>query len=58
MIRIFNSFEEQENFHRELMLRSDAKERFRKLYFMQQMSIMLHPSTDKSRKIKIRKWTS
>lgn len=56
-IRIFKSFEEQEQFHKESMLHTTALERFRKLYQMQQMTKLLHPVTDTSRKIIIRKWT-
>jgi len=56
-LRIFKSFEEQEQYHKDLMNQSTIAERFRKLYQMQQMNQMLHPQTDKSRKIQIRKWT-
>jgi hypothetical protein len=57
-VHIFKSFEEQEQFHKDLMLQTNVAERFRKLYQMQQMTKLLHPVTDKSRKILIRKWTS
>lgn len=57
-VRIFKSFEEQEQFHKNLMLQTNVAERFRKLYQMQEMSKLLHPVTDKSRKIQICKWTS
>ena len=53
-IRIFKSFEEQEQYYLENMRRSTAKERFRNLFLMQQMSYLLHPVKDKSRKIVIR----
>jgi hypothetical protein len=56
-LRIFKSLEEQEQYHKELMSQSTITERFRKLFQMQQMNRMLHPLTDKSRKIQIRKWT-
>jgi len=54
-LRIFKSFEEQEQYHKELMGQSTIAKRFRKLFQMQQMNRMLHPVTDKSRKIQIRK---
>ena len=57
-VRIFKSLEEQEQYHKELMLASTVVERFRKLYQMQQMTQLLHPVTDNSRKIQIRKWES
>ena len=57
-IRIFKSLEEQEQYHKTLMSQSTVTERFRKLNLMQQMNNLLHPATDKSRKIQIRKWTS
>ena len=57
-IRIFKSLEEQEQYHKELMLASTITERFRKLYQMQQMTKLLHPGADNSRKIQIGKWTS
>jgi subtilase family serine protease len=57
-VRIFNSMEEQEQFHKQLMLQSTVAERFRKLYQMQQITKLFHPATDHSRKIQIRKWTS
>ena len=55
-VRIFESLEEQEQYHKELMLSSTIAERFRKLYQMQQMTKLLHPVTDNSRKIQIGKW--
>ncbi len=55
-IRIFKSFEEQEMYHLELMRNSTVEERFRKLYMMQKMSKVFHPSKDSKRKIIIRKW--
>ncbi len=57
-VHIFKSLDEQEQFHKNLMLQSTVEDRFRKLYQMQQMTKLLHPVTDKSRKILIRKWTS
>ena len=53
-IRIFKSFEEQEQYNLEMMAKTTPEERFRKLYRMQQLTKMFHPVTDKSRKIIIR----
>jgi hypothetical protein len=50
--------EAQEQYHRELMLQTTVMQRFRKLYQMQQMTKLLRPATDTTRKIQIRKWTS
>ena len=49
-IRIFKSFEAQEQYHNEVMINRTPEERFRKLYEMQQLSRKFHPATDKSRK--------
>ena len=57
-IRIFKSLEEQEQYHKMIMSRSSIEERFRRLNQMQQMNKLLHPVSDKSRKIQIRKWIS
>jgi hypothetical protein len=53
-IRIFKSFEEQEQYNLEMMAKTTPEERFRKLYKMQQLTKMFHPVRDKSRKIIIR----
>lgn len=53
-IKIFKSFEEQEMYHKELMLNSTPHERFKALYQMQQMTRKFRPVTDKSRKIIIK----
>lgn len=53
-IHIFKSFEEQEQFHKELMINSTPAERFRKLFLMQQWTKAFHPVKDKSRTITIR----
>ncbi len=50
-IKIFKSFEEQEAYHFEQMLNTTIRERFRKLYLMQQMTSLLHPVARKARKI-------
>jgi hypothetical protein len=57
-VRIFKSMEEQEQYHQQIMLQSTIAERFRKLCQMQQLTKLLHPATDHSRKILIRRWTS
>ncbi|MEJ7672517.1 MAG: hypothetical protein WKF59_07360 [Chitinophagaceae bacterium] len=43
-IRIFKSFEEQEQYNLEMMAKTTPEERFRKLYKMQQLTKMFHPS--------------
>ncbi len=53
-IRIFKSFEDQEQYNLKRMAKTTPEERFRKLYKMQQLTNMFHPVTDKSRKIIIR----
>jgi len=53
-VHIFKSLEEQEQFHKLLMSKSSVTDRFRQLEMMQQMDKLLHPITDKSRKIQIR----
>lgn len=50
-IKIFKSFEEQEAYHGEQMMKKTIRERFRSLFLMQQMTLLLHPAADKSRKI-------
>lgn len=57
-VRIFRSLEEQELYHKKIMLQSTEMERFKRLYQMQQITKLLHPVTDNSRKIQIRKWIS
>lgn len=57
-VRIFKSFEEQEQYQKNLMLHSTVTMRFRKLYQMQQFARLLRPIADKTRKIQIRQWTS
>lgn len=56
-IKTFKSLEEQDAYHLNLMRQSSVQERFRRLYAMQQMSALLHPPKDLTRKIIIRKWT-
>ncbi len=53
-IRIFKSFEEQEQYNLEMMAKTTPEERFKKLYQMQHLTKMFHPVTHKSRTIVIR----
>lgn len=53
-IKTFKSFEEQEQYHKEQMLRTTPMQRFTNLYRMQQLNNVFHPVKDKSRKILIR----
>ena len=52
-IRIFKSFEEQEQYSLEQMSKTTPLERFKNLHRMQMLSGRFHPVTDKSRKIVI-----
>jgi hypothetical protein len=52
-IRIFKSFEEQEQFNPEQMIKTTPLERFRNLYRMQKLSKLFNPVNDKHRKIVI-----
>jgi len=52
-IRIFKSFEEQEQYNLEQMRQTTPLERFRNLYRMQRLSELFNPVADKSRKIVI-----
>jgi hypothetical protein len=53
-IKIFKSFEEQEQYHLEMMRQTTPAQRLRSLYEMQQMSLNLRPNKNTSRKIIIR----
>jgi hypothetical protein len=57
-LKIFKSFEEQEQYHLEQMAKTTPLQRFKSLYKMQQLTKAFHPSVDKSRKITIRQWIS
>lgn len=48
-IKIFKSFEEQEQYKLEEMRNTTVLERFKMLYAMQQMTKKLHPASDKKR---------
>lgn len=50
-IKIFKSFDEQEQYKLEQMRNTTALERFKILYSMQQMTKKLHPSVDEKRRI-------
>lgn len=54
-IKIFKSFEEQEQYKLEQMRNTTVQERFQILFAMQQMTKKLHPSTDIKRRIIISK---
>lgn len=53
-IKIFKSFEEQDQYQKEQMLNTTPEERFRRLYEMQRLTKKFHPTTEESRKIIIR----
>ena len=53
-IKIFKSFEEQEQHHLLQMALSTPIQRFRRLYMMQQMTKSFHPEKSSVRKIIIR----
>jgi hypothetical protein len=54
-IKIFKSFEEQEQYHLDEMRKTTPLERFRNLFELQQLTKAFHPPADKSRKIVIQK---
>ena len=54
-IRIFKSFEEQEEFHLEEMRKTTIQERFQSLFRMQQINNLFHPIKDNKRRIIIHK---
>jgi len=54
-IKIFKSFEEQEAYNLDIMRNTSPKERFQNLYRMQQLNLLIHPITNKERKITIQK---
>jgi hypothetical protein len=53
-MKIFRSLEEQEAYHLEQMKNTTIKERFRRLYVMQQITRLFHPVSDHTRKIIVR----
>lgn len=54
-IKIFKSFEEQEQFYTDKMRKTTALQRFQNLFRMQQLTHLFHPPTNKARKIIIQK---
>ncbi len=54
-IKIFKSFEEQEQYHLEMMRQTTPMERFQNLYRMQQFTKHFHRGKDKTRRIIIKK---
>ncbi|HXL56481.1 MAG TPA: hypothetical protein VN958_09505 [Chitinophagaceae bacterium] len=50
-IKIFKTFEEQEQYDLDLMGKTTPLQRFQSLYRMQQWTRLFHPAKDKSRKI-------
>ena len=54
-IKIFKSFEEQEQYYNEKMLKTTPWQRFENLFRMQQLHLLLHPSASKTRRILIQK---
>jgi hypothetical protein len=52
-IKIFRSFEEQEEYHLNEMRNTTVKERFMNLHRMQMLSKVFNPITEKPRKIVI-----
>lgn len=56
-IKIFKSFEEQEQYNLEQMHKTTPLERFRNLYRMQKLSRAFNPVIDKTRKIIIHRST-
>lgn len=54
-IKIFKSFEEQEQYYAHKMQESTPLQRFKNLYRMQLLHQLLHPPINKARKITIQK---
>ena len=54
-IKLFKSLDELESYHQELMKQSTIEERFRRLKAMQEFTLMMHPPTDTTKKITIKK---
>ena len=54
-IQLFKSFEEQEQYYINKMLNSTAMERFKNLFRMQKINLLLHPPTNNARRIIIQK---
>ena len=54
-IQLFKSFEEQEQYYMDKMLNSTSLERFKNLFRMQKINLLLHPSTNITKRIIIQK---
>jgi hypothetical protein len=54
-IKIFKSFEEQEEYHLEVMRLTTPLQRLQSLFDMQQLTRLLHPAADNSKRIIIHK---
>jgi hypothetical protein len=54
-IQLFKSFEEQERYYMDKMLNTTPLERFKNLFRMQKINLLLHPPTDNTRRIIIQK---
>jgi len=50
-IKIFKSFEEQEEYYLEKMLKITALERFKNLFEMQRLTLLFHPPVNEVRRI-------
>lgn len=50
-IKIFKSFEEQEEYYLEKMLKTTALERFKNLFEMQRLTLLFHPTVNEVRRI-------
>ncbi len=54
-IKIFKSFEEQEEYYHAKMLQTTPLERFKNLFAMQRQTLLFHPPVNKVRRIIIHK---
>jgi hypothetical protein len=54
-IKIFKSFEDQEMYQLEEMRNTTPLERFKRLFHMQQLTKLFHPTTNTSRRIIIQR---
>jgi hypothetical protein len=50
-IKIFKTFEEQEAYNIQQQRQTTPMERLRNLFYMQQLSLKMHPEKNKQRKI-------
>ena len=54
-IQIFKSFEEQEQYYTNKMLKTTPLDRFRNLLRMQKINLLMHPPSENTRRIIIQK---